>query len=426
MVRLSIGVDDTDSKQGMCTTYVGATILERLRSQGVVPAGFPRLIRLNPNCPYKTRGNCSISLTVQVENNEVEAVKRTVLETVSELAELSCDSTNPGVVFYEGARDVRELQDYSMRVIREIVRLEDAEEVAAEIGADLHKFKHGRGIIGALASIGAPLEDRTYELLAYRIRENWGKKRMIDEESVYTMDKFTFPQTFDNVDAKTGEIRITPHTPCPVLYGVRAQSPAKALEAHAMVRSLERIERFVIYETNQGTDAHLIRTSIKGVRPYTSVITDGWVSVRPRTIVGGHVIFSMSDNSESVDCAAYEPTRMFRDVVSSLIVGDRVRVYGSVKEKPGLPMTVNLEKLELLEAARDIVLKNPACPVCGKCAKSEGSGKGYSCKKCGRKIPNGQKVAFERSRRISTGLYEVPPRARRHLAKPLARMSLLN
>lgn len=400
--------------------------MERLRRQNVLLEGFPRLIRLNPNCPYKTRGNCSISLTVQVESHEVEVVKRTVVEAVSELAELNCDSTNPGVVFYEGTLELAELRDYSLRVIREIVQLEDAERIADKIGADARKFKLGRGLIGALAAIAVPLEDKTYELVAYRARENWGKKRLIDEESVYTMDRFTFPDTFDNIDPKTGEIRITPHTPCPILYGVRAQSPERTLEANAMIRSLEPIERFVIYETNQATDAHLMRSEIGGIKPNTSVVTEGLVSAKPRTIVGGHVIFVISEGGKSVHCAAYEPTRGFREDVSSLIVGDRVRVYGGAKEKPGLPMTVNLEKLEVLEIARDFVLKNPVCPVCEKSAKSEGSGKGYSCKKCGRRFSASEKIVFERPRGIKVGLYEVPPRARRHLAKPILRMNISN
>jgi tRNA(Ile2)-agmatinylcytidine synthase len=50
---------------------------------------------------------------------------------------------------------------------------------------------------------------------------------------------------------------------------------------------------------------------------------------------------------------------------------------------------------------------------------SDGTGKGYKCKKCGihAKEPEIQKI----SRTLKTGWYEVPPTARRHLAKPLCR-----
>ncbi|MEM0501968.1 MAG: DNA-binding protein, partial [Thermoplasmata archaeon] len=49
-----IGVDDTDSSEGMCTTYLAPQILLKLNLDLI---GFPRLVRLNPNIPWKTRGN---------------------------------------------------------------------------------------------------------------------------------------------------------------------------------------------------------------------------------------------------------------------------------------------------------------------------------------------------------------------------------
>ena len=54
-----IGIDDTDSDKGMCTTYLGAVLIERLKSLGVI-LGLPKLVRLNPCAQYKTRGNAAI------------------------------------------------------------------------------------------------------------------------------------------------------------------------------------------------------------------------------------------------------------------------------------------------------------------------------------------------------------------------------
>ena len=64
---LWIGLDDTDSKKGGCTTYIGALLIRRLKRLGLRLAGFPRLIRLNPNCPFKTRGNAAIALRLRGE-----------------------------------------------------------------------------------------------------------------------------------------------------------------------------------------------------------------------------------------------------------------------------------------------------------------------------------------------------------------------
>ncbi|MDD3112051.1 MAG: tRNA(Ile2) 2-agmatinylcytidine synthetase, partial [Methanofollis liminatans] len=43
-----IGIDDTDSPAGMCTTYLGAVLVRRLKSAGLT-IRETRLVRLNPN-----------------------------------------------------------------------------------------------------------------------------------------------------------------------------------------------------------------------------------------------------------------------------------------------------------------------------------------------------------------------------------------
>lgn len=418
-----IGIDDTDSKEGMCTTYVGAVILDKLRERGIGPVEFPHLIRLNPNWIYKTRGNCSVSFKIHVEKSQISEVKELVLEKVEELAELHIEETTPGVVFYEGPKVPEKLKDYSRKVVQEVVTLEEAEGLAEEIGAEVHKFREGRGIIGALAAVGHPLKgDYTYELIAYRIDENRGTPRKVDEKSVQEMNEATYPIVFDNLDLETGEIRITPHTPGPILYGIRSETPESALEAQKKVREGEPVERKLLYRTNQGTDEHLQPAKVEDVEPYMSVIVEGRVSGEPETIMGGHVFFSVEDDTGSINCAAFEPTRRFRDVVRRLVPGDKVRVYGGVKDKPDFPITVNLEKIEILELESLKEETNPLCEECGKRMKSAGDEKGYFCVKCGAELPPGAGEKIEVDRDLETKLYEVPPRARRHLAKPLVRM----
>jgi tRNA(Ile2)-agmatinylcytidine synthase len=423
MVRLWIGIDDTDSKDGMCTTYVGAVVLDRLKKLGAKIIDFPRLIRLNPNWKLKTRGNCAVALHVEVEEQKVPGIKNIVLKTVEELAELDHDTTNPGVVFYQSEKIPAKVRTFSKKVVQDTVTIEEAEALARDIGAEIHKFKLGRGIIGGLAAIGNTLEsDWTFELIAYRVPENWGSKRMIDAASVVKMNSKTSPETFDNLDQSTGEIRITPHTPCPILYGIRGESAEVTMRAQKLVKEMEPIERVVIYKTNQGTDEHLRRARISEARPNWSVIVDGEVCEKPRVIPGGHVIFKICDGTGKIDCAVYEPTRQFREVVKKLIVGDKVRAYGGIKEKPELPLTINLEKIAILKLAPALKKVNPVCKSCGRRMKSEGKGKGYSCKKCKIRLPTKAAKILKISRDVTVGAFEVPPRARRHLAKPLIRV----
>lgn len=283
---LHIGIDDTDSKEGMCTTYVGAVAIDRLKAQGIRLKGYPRLIRLNPNWKLKTRGNCAVAFTVDTQ--KVRDVKETVLRTVEELAELWVETTNPGVVFYQSKGIPAKLKAFSKKVVQDVATIKEAETLAQEIGAEVHKFKLGRGIIGALAAIGNTLErDWTFELITYRTPENRGTPRKIDASYVAKMNAKTFPKTFDNLDPTTGEIRITPHTPCPILYGIRGEDAKTTLDAHKLVKALEPIERFIVYKTNQGTDEHLRRTRVADARPNWSVIVDGEVCAKPRVIPGG-------------------------------------------------------------------------------------------------------------------------------------------
>ena len=322
--------------------------------------------------------------------------------------------TNPGLIFYDG-EITSELQKFALKTIRTIVKQEEAESLANELGAEVFKFKNGRGVIGSLAAIGCPMDDVTYELLCYRDPANYGKKRLVDAESVLEMNNKTYPDTFDNLD--DGYMAITPHTPCPVLYGIRGESQEAVLEAQKLVKVNEPIERSMVFLTNQHTDLHLqIVNEITQMEKFQCYIVKGRVNDFPLVIEGGHVIFTLEDESGEVKCAAYEPTKQFRDVIRKLVPEDKLVVYGGI----GLKGTLNVEKIEILTLSPLFKYVNPLCE-CGKRMTSAGKGKGYKCPRCGNKIRNDSKEKIEVLRSIKKGFYEVPPSARRHLSKPLVR-----
>jgi len=227
---LHVGIDDTDSKLGMCTTYLAAVLAERLGPFGL--HGYPRLIRLNPNIKYKTRGNAALCLVL--EHGPVEEVERIVVRAVEEYARFDDENTNPGVVIHEGEVP-SDVSAFALRVVRDVVEIPEALLLAERHGMRVHRFKNGRGVIGALASIGLDLYDHTYELLAYRMPGNYGKPRWLDRESVYRMDEATYPDTWDNVDLRNKVVVFSPHTPDPVLYGIRGNSPEVLLKARGML-----------------------------------------------------------------------------------------------------------------------------------------------------------------------------------------------
>jgi|SRR5271157_4962557 len=406
---LYVGVDDTDSKLGMCTTYLAAVLAERLASFGI--HGYPRLIRLNPNIKYKTRGNAALCLVL--EKGPIDDVEKIVVSAVEEYARFEDENTNPGVVVHDGEVP-DEVRSFALRVVRDVVEIGEAAGLAEKYGMRVRRYKNGRGIIGALASIGLDLYDHTYELLAYRMPENYEKPRWLDEDSVYRMNAATYPDTWDNVDLRNKVIVFSPHTPDPVLYGIRGNDPGVLLKAQKMLVT-EPVERSQIFITNQGTDMHLMEAKISEIRNDGSYILRGFVFDEPHAIEGGHVFFEIEQAGVTVKCAAFEPTKNFREIVKKLIKGDEVRVYGSVKND-----TVNLEKLEVIRLAEQYNKTPSKCLECGRSMESIGKDKGYRCRKCGTKHAS---PAYEKvGRDLETGLYEVPPSARRHLAKQIIRI----
>jgi len=411
---LHIGIDDTDSKKGMCTTYLGAVLKDTL--EGIAEIQSLKLVRLNPNIKWKTRGNGSIVIVVKTEDEK--AVKNIVEKLVKENAEFEDKNTNPGIVYYTG-KIPEEFKKFYHKALHEIVEIKDAEELAHAHGAEALKFKNGRGIIGALAAIGSDLQDHTHEIIAYRGKDKQGQKRTVDKKSVIQMDKATHPLTYNNLDYDTGKILITPHTSCPVIFGIRGENKKVLKKAFNIVKTEDVIERTAIYITNQCTDAHLeVVNKISEIRPYSSVEVKGKVKVLPKKIEGGHVIFKIKDKSNTeIYCAAYEPTGDFRKIINKLKPGDVITVSGGVKNTLGL--TINLEKLEIHELIDVYSEQNPSCPECGKRMKSAGRGQGYRCKRCKTQKEKKEKTLIKRE--LKPGVYQVPPRAMRHLSKPLGR-----
>lgn len=420
---LHVGIDDTDSPRGGCTTYIASRLVQELLGLGAVFVDYPNLLRLNPNVPWKTRGNGAVCLRAEMDTGLERPVKRAVMEAVEARADFECADTNPGIVFYVG--EVSEnLRRFSEGVVQGVVTIGEAMKLVDEHQASAVGYKNMRGVIGALAAVGGLKGgDHTFELLAYRRPENCGSPRLIDQESVKVMDEEIMGSTFSNIDPETGRVLIAPHGPDPVLFGVRGETPEAVYEAAMMVDPGEPIERWAIFRTNQGTDAHLRSLSkLCELRPYNPAVVDGEVSREPVTIKGGHVILGLRDETGRIDCAAYEPTGGFRQLVRLLIPGDRIRAYGGVREASAYRLeTLNLEKMEVLSLARIMRLVNPSCPACGATMESMGKGKGFRCRRCGLRNGRLMKQEVEANRSLKPGLYIPPPRAHRHLTKPMER-----
>ena len=424
MSVVHIGFDDTDSPRGGCTTYIAALLVEKLEKIGAKFIDYPKLIRLNPNVPWKTRGNGALCLEVKCNNAILEEVFEVVVETVERNSEISCEGTDPGIVFFQGAEIPEAVRTFAKKTIKGIVKLEQALKLLKRFRAEALGFGSGQGIIGALAAVGEGFEgDYTYEVIAYRSPENRGRKRRLDFKSVEEMDRKMKAATFNNIDPEKGRFLITPRGPDPILYGIRGESAEAVVNAREMIHSHELIERWVVFRTNQGTDAHLKDFgSISEVQPYHPVVVRGVVASSPRIVPRRHRIFTIEDETGRIDCAAYEPTGTLRKVAGHLITGDLLEVSGGVRPPSTKnPVTINLEKIRILKLADKLISHNPNCTVCSKKMKSMGTRKGFRCPKCGFRSQIMRRTVCRDDRKITNGLYITSHRSQRHLTKPMNR-----
>lgn len=402
------GIDDTDSLTGMCTTYLAMKLAKKLKIQQT-----PKLIRLNPNIPYKTRGNGAVSFTTKKD----EKTKQEIIKYVEKYAQLDDPKTNPGIAFVPHLTGNKKniLTKFYHKTLSQLVSIEEADTVAAIVGAKLVKFNNGRGVIGALAACGAYISDKTFELIAYRAEENYGSGRRIDAKSVFRMNEKLYPHCFDSVDLAENQVLITPRGYDPIFCGIRGESESIVKMAWNMITPLEDIECTQVFVTNQATDAHVVTKNIVDVCQYDCVIITGTVSETPKSSPGGHIFFGLRDKSGSISCAAFRQSAEFREVISSLIPGDQVTVYGGVGKYKD---TVNIEKIKLDKISEKIIYINPSCH--GRRMISIGKDKGFKCHVCGKKNIEG-KIRVVEPRKIVEGFYEPPAFARRHLSKPLIR-----
>jgi len=412
-MKVYIGIDDTDSRtKGLCTTYLAFKLIHMLKNHGFKIIEDPLLVRLNPNVPFKTRGNGSVRLAVELSKSSLDELIDLALEALDKYSIKDDEQTNPGLVIIDQALT----KDFSWiyyRALRSFI--EDPREIIEFLEEKALFYKYygnARGIIGASAACGATFYDYTYELLLYRTKD-----RAIDENSVIEMDKKYYPLVFDNYDYERGIVLITPRGPDPVYLGIRGETKEVLNKAFSELRLLSPYEGYCIFKTNQATDAHITSKRIKDIRPYDNVRIVGRVVKPPEILPGSHVKFTLDDGTGQIDCMAYfETGKRFRKIVSNLAVDDLVEIYGGISKYEN---TVNLEKIKLLRLTDIYVEKNPKCPICGKSMHSLGRGKGFKCKKCGTKAKERLKEKIERT--VATGFYDVAPNARRHLSKPLCR-----
>ncbi|MHB8352702.1 MAG: TiaS agmantine-binding domain-containing protein, partial [Thermoplasmata archaeon] len=399
-----IGIDDTDSPQGGCTTYVLTEVIRAAQVLGLDLLGDPRLVRLNPNVPFRTRGNAALSarfghgqgparVVGELPEGAVRSFRRGRPPTGRESRELveaawqavrtnsrrGEPGTDPALIAV--ARPLPAVLYWS--AVSRLVPVPTVERLLRDHGAEVRTEGSRQGLVGAAAALAWPGRHPTFEFLAYRSPDRWGTARRIDPRAVERLEA-SFPELFLCRDARTRRILIVPHTPCPILFGLRAVR-AQRLRRAARGLTDEPIGRWLIFRTNQGTGDHLARMGIGSMKPFGAAAIEGVVDSLPTTRRGGHVEFQLRDRSGGrIACLAFEPTKTLPRLAGSLRPGDRLLVWGGRGADPVL----RVEGIRLLSVVpRRRAGSNPLCPFCGHRTKSLGEGRGFRCPRDRSRLP---------------------------------------
>jgi tRNA(Ile2)-agmatinylcytidine synthase len=405
----------------MCTTFLAYKIVNYLKKEKVNFLDYPKLVRFNPNIPWKTRGNGAVGLKIETQNPQ--KIKKKIKDFVIKYSDTK-NGANPALVFYENDAIPNEFKKFSEIALCELVNRNYAKKFATK---NLESFYlgNGQGLVGAIGVIGYQFDDQTVELLSYRTKPNFGKKRIISKESVKKMKEKTYPFTFNSFDETKNKILISPHGPDPVFYGIRGENTKSLLKAAKLIKTKEKLDGYLIFKSNQGTSAHLKNEiNVSELKPYSSGNITGFVFEEPKMERGGHVFFSIISNGKKVRCAVYEPTGLASEM-SYLKKGDKVMIGGAVrKASKKHPRIVNIELVKILKLKKNLKLTNPSCTQCDKKMKSKGKNQGFQCVKCGKKAKS--KKVEEIRRKIKRQTYLPIASAHRHLTRPRQRIGILN
>jgi len=405
-MRYSVGIDDHDSPIAGCTTHFSTILINYFIKNNIKLLDYPYLIRLNPNIPWKTRGNAAIKFSIEFNGTKKELADIIWEKSIDYVKNVSKGleyNRKPGVavIDYEKSDNLYNLY---LKAVSDIIPRDLVIKYSEKIGAELRGY---RGVIGSLAAIGfrGPI---TYELLTYRKRENWNRKREIDISSVKAFDELFFPKVFANMDYIKKKPLIISHGNDPVFYGIRGLDPNILIKGLETIKTNEKLDMAMIFKSNQATDAHIIKT---GNRVYQT-IKDSCIVDDIKVIRGGDVIIKCL-NSATLIC--YKETGELNLATKNLMHGDIIEFVGSIKPSLEFGEIIEIERIHINSLVNS-KFANPRCPKCNGSTESLGKNKGFRCKKCGNKFL-GNKIIIQIPRNLSLGIYQA--RYYRHLTKPL-------
>ncbi|MDR0791148.1 MAG: DUF1743 domain-containing protein, partial [Methanomassiliicoccaceae archaeon] len=147
MVRVIIGVDDTDTKEK------GASWVTMMKLGRDCPVGRyldQKIIQLNPKVPNKTTNCCSTAVAFAVRPDEVEKLIDFAKNYIAE----NTYSDETVMTVFRGLKVPKELEEFGWSAKRTIFEVDDALRVAKRCNVEVFEITGKKGTIGAVAAIG--------------------------------------------------------------------------------------------------------------------------------------------------------------------------------------------------------------------------------------------------------------------------------
>lgn len=424
---MHIGLDDFDSPYGLCTTYAASKLLQMLRGRfDIKLLDFPLLVRLNPNIPIKTRGNASVAIRIMLHKADVQNLIEETRRFMGKISHEFFKKTQPALAIYLTSDFIidRVLNWAYIQAVRSVLPISVLFKKLDELkSGQMMVFSPGlrtpRGVVGAIAAIGAVFDDYTFELLAYRRKENMWKRREVDADSVAKMNDMFFPRVFGSINGS--RILITPKSPDPVLFGIRGEEPEIIYEAFKMIRH-EDIDLWTIFRTNQATSPHIRNLeNAEDAHPFETVAINCRVLAVSRS--RDKVFLRASSGKIYVEGLSYRLQRQLQSAILKLKQNDTIKLVIAVMERGERLIRGNIEEVIPLELEPKLIRRNPYCPRCCARLKKKAKEEMY-CRRCGLRVTKVFKIEAKYPRReLSTRKRYLPsPKAYRHLTMPNERI----
>ncbi len=415
-----ISIDDIDSDRGGCTTYTLVKIIASLKRNDsrFKILGFPRLVRLNPNVPYKTRGNGALYVKFEsllTQDIILSIAKNVIEEDIKNYGEKS--QSQPTLIIASGEIQPNE-RYYNDSLTKFLLNVDDS---LIQKNYLIWPNKKNRSLVGTLAALHANFsDDCSYELLVYRTPAQYGKTRIIDQKQLKSLQSEFKDSLFSNYDPIEERELIAPSGSDPIYFGLRGENPDLLKKIMSQLKLNEKIQSSMIFQSNQGTGIHLehVNNDLQEFSVFSSLIM---IRTEPLSHKGGYVTFRGWDqySNNSLKFIAFEPTKTFPKLFSNLIPGDLIMIHGSVKPSTS-ENTISVDEVCIIKLVDKMILSAPYCPNCKHRTTKAGWKKGYKCKTCSFATRN-PNVLNEPRENVPLGHYLPVKSAQRHLTRPRER-----